>query len=143
MNVLEQTQELGMLRAIGMPRRQLMRTVLAQAVLIGVLGLAAGAFSGFLLAATINLSLASLFGHSVQFALRPDLVALLVDRRSGHCSGGRLGSRLAGRSLEPDLGDAFGIALFAAPNFPPCRRVIDDAPTPPPAWRGCIYLPVD
>jgi putative ABC transport system permease protein len=78
MNVLEQTQELGMLRAIGMPRRQLMRTVLAQAVLIGLLGLAAGAVSGFLLAATINLSLASLFGHSVHFALRADLVALLL-----------------------------------------------------------------
>ena len=30
MNVLEQTQELGMLRAIGMPRGQLMRTVLAR-----------------------------------------------------------------------------------------------------------------
>ena len=78
MNVLEQTQELGMLRAIGMPRRQMMRTVLAQATLIGVLGLAAGAMSGFLLAATINLSLASLFGHSVKFALRADLVALLL-----------------------------------------------------------------
>jgi len=78
MNVLEQTQELGMLRAIGMPRQQLMRTVLAQAVLIGLLGLAAGAVSGFLLAATINLSLASLFGHSVHFALRADLVALLL-----------------------------------------------------------------
>ncbi len=78
MNVLEQTQELGMLRAIGMSRRLLMRTVLAQAVLIGVLGLAAGAVSGFLLAATINLSLASLFGHSVKFALRPDLVGLLL-----------------------------------------------------------------
>jgi putative ABC transport system permease protein len=78
MNVLEQTQELGMLRAIGMPRRQLMRTVLAQAVLIGLLGIAAGAVSGFLLAATINLSLASLFGHSVHFALRADLVALLL-----------------------------------------------------------------
>ncbi len=78
MNVLEQTQELGMLRAIGMPRGQLMRTVLAQALLIGLLGLAAGAISGFLLAATINLSLASLFGHSVHFALRADLVALLL-----------------------------------------------------------------
>ena len=78
MNVLEQSQELGMLRAIGMPRRQLMHTVLSQAVLIGLLGLAAGAVSGFLLAATINLSLASLFGHSVKFALRADLVALLL-----------------------------------------------------------------
>jgi len=78
MNVLEQTQELGMLRAIGMTRLLLMRTVLAQALLIGLLGLAAGAISGFLLAGTINLSLASLFGHSVPFALRPDLVALLL-----------------------------------------------------------------
>ncbi|HTU26614.1 MAG TPA: FtsX-like permease family protein [Pirellulales bacterium] len=78
MNVLEQTQELGMLRAIGMTRLLLMRTVLAQALLIGLLGLAMGAASGFLLAATINLSLASLFGHYVHFALRPDLVALLL-----------------------------------------------------------------
>ena len=79
MNVLEQTQELGMLRRSALLwRRQMMRTVLAQATLIGVLGLAAGAMSGFLLAATINLSLASLFGHSVKFALRADLVALLL-----------------------------------------------------------------
>ena len=46
MNVLEQTQELGMLRAIGMPRGQLMRTVLSQGVLIAFLGIVAGAASG-------------------------------------------------------------------------------------------------
>ena len=106
MNVLEQTQELGMLRAIGMPRRQLMRTVLAQAVLIGLLGIGAGAVSGFLLAATINLSLASLFGHSVQFALRADLVALLLAGALAIVLVGGLGPRLASCPVEPDRGHA-------------------------------------
>ena len=40
--------------------------------------IAAGAASGLLLAWMINLSLASLFGHSVRFALPVEFVAILI-----------------------------------------------------------------
>lgn len=78
MNVLEQTRELGMLRAIGMRRSQVIKTVLGQAVLIGTLGVLAGGISGVLLARMLNISLGSMFGHEVTFSLRPQFLALLI-----------------------------------------------------------------
>ena len=38
MSVIERTQEIGMLRAIGMTRSQIVRMVLAEAGLMGVIG---------------------------------------------------------------------------------------------------------
>ena len=79
MNVLEQTRELGMLRAIGMRRHQVVKTVLGQAVFIGLLGILAGGVSGLVLARMINVCLGSMFGHHVPFAARPHyIVALLI-----------------------------------------------------------------
>ncbi len=79
MNVLEQTREMGVLRAIGMARGQLMKTVLGQAAIIGILGIVAGGISGVSLARSINISLATMFGHQITFALRPQfMVALLA-----------------------------------------------------------------
>ncbi len=78
MNVLEQTRELGMLRAIGMRRTQVVFTVLGQAALIGTLGVLAGGVSGVSLARMINVTLGSMFGHDVPFALRPLYMVLLI-----------------------------------------------------------------
>ncbi|HEV3136640.1 MAG TPA: FtsX-like permease family protein, partial [Pirellulales bacterium] len=78
MNVMEQTRELGMLRAIGMRRGQIVKTVLGQAALIGLLGVFAGGITGTILARTINISLGSSFGHQIAFSLRPQFVALLL-----------------------------------------------------------------
>jgi putative ABC transport system permease protein len=78
MNVMEQTRELGMLRAIGMRRGQIVKTVLGQAALIGLLGILTGGISGSVLARTINISLGSMFGHQIAFALRPQFMALLL-----------------------------------------------------------------
>jgi putative ABC transport system permease protein len=78
MNISEQTRELGMLRAIGMPRIQIVKTVMGQAAFIGLLGIAAGALAGLLLARSINFCLGSLFGHPVAFALRPEFAVLLL-----------------------------------------------------------------
>lgn len=78
MNVIEQTRELGMLRSIGMRRRQIEKTVLGQAVFLGTIGILAGAVSGLSLARSINLSLASMFGRYVPFSWNLPFVAALV-----------------------------------------------------------------
>jgi putative ABC transport system permease protein len=78
MNVLEQTRELGMLRAIGMRKVQVVKTVLGQAAFLGLLGILAGTITGTCLARMINLCLGSMFGHYVPFALRPQITALLL-----------------------------------------------------------------
>ena len=44
MNVLEQTRELGMLRAIGMKRRQVIKLVMCQAAIMGAIGIGAAQF---------------------------------------------------------------------------------------------------
>jgi putative ABC transport system permease protein len=78
MSVLEQTRELGMLRAIGMQRRQLMKTVLGQALLVGLIGVLGGCTSGLFLARSINICLGTMFGRHVPFAVRPEFVACLL-----------------------------------------------------------------
>ncbi len=78
MNVLEQTRELGMLRAIGMRRRQIVKTVLGQAAYLGIIGVVAGAISGLSLAHSINLTLGSMFGRYVPFAMRGYFLLVLV-----------------------------------------------------------------
>ncbi len=78
MNVLEQTREIGMLCAIGMRRRQIIKTVLGQAAVLGTIGVVAGAVSGMSLARSINLTLGSMFGRYVPFAMRAEFLAALV-----------------------------------------------------------------
>lgn len=78
MNVIEQTRELGMLRSIGMRRRQIEKTVLGQAVYLGTVGILAGAVAGLSLARSINLALASMFGRYVGFSWHLPFVAALI-----------------------------------------------------------------
>jgi putative ABC transport system permease protein len=75
MNVLEQTRDLALLRVIAMTRRQTRKTVLSQAVLIGVIGLAAGIVGGLAGAYVINLAMATALGRAVEFTLQPMLMA--------------------------------------------------------------------
>jgi putative ABC transport system permease protein len=78
MNVLEQTRELGMLRAIGMRRGQIIKTVMGQAAFVGLLGILLGGGAGVFMARTMNYCLGSIFGHYVTFALRAHLVGSLM-----------------------------------------------------------------
>jgi putative ABC transport system permease protein len=71
MNVLEQTRELGVLRAIGMKRGQVGRLVLAQALAVGVLSLVPGVALGILLTYLMNLASTALIGHPVPFRVEP------------------------------------------------------------------------
>ncbi len=69
MNVLDQTRELGVLRAIGMKRSQVGKLVLAQALALGTISLVPGALGGILLAFLVNLSTYPLTGQPVPFHL--------------------------------------------------------------------------
>lgn len=74
MNVLEQTRELGVLRAIGMRRVQVAKLVLAQALALVLISLPPGALAGVGLAYLINLSTYPLTGQPVPFHL--DLIQI-------------------------------------------------------------------
>jgi putative ABC transport system permease protein len=70
MSLLERVRELGMLRAIGMSRGQLTRMVLAEAVLLGVLGgTAAAALGAYLGKLWVVSSVASSLGWYVRVHL--------------------------------------------------------------------------
>jgi putative ABC transport system permease protein len=74
MNVLEQTRELALLRVVAMTRRQVRKTILAQAAIIGIIGMFTGTLGGIIGSYTINLSSIPLFGHAADFAMHPVLV---------------------------------------------------------------------
>jgi putative ABC transport system permease protein len=75
MNVLEQTRELALLRVVAMTRRQVRKTILAQATIIGFIGLLTGTIGGLVGSWTINLCSIPLFGQAVPFAIHPMLLA--------------------------------------------------------------------
>src|SRR5207248_981687 len=58
LSVLERTQELGLLRAVGMSRRQVRRMIRWESVIVAlfgtVLGLAVGTFFGFALVSSLH-----------------------------------------------------------------------------------------
>jgi putative ABC transport system permease protein len=66
-NVLEQTRELGVLRAIGMRRAQVARLVLAQAIALAVVSLVPGVAAGVALAWLTNLATYPVVGQAVRF----------------------------------------------------------------------------
>jgi len=74
MNILEQTREIGVLRVVAMTRRQVRRTILAQATMMGLIGLAPGTVMGLLVAYLINLSTLPTTGHAILFVFRPWLL---------------------------------------------------------------------
>jgi putative ABC transport system permease protein len=76
MNVLEQTRELALLRVVAMTRWQVRKTILAQAVIIGFIGLTLGVAGGIAGSYVSNLCSVPLLGHAVEFALHPSLLAV-------------------------------------------------------------------
>jgi putative ABC transport system permease protein len=69
MNVMERTQEIGMLRSIGMVRRQVVLMVLAEAGVVGLMGGAIGLLFGVILGRIFLLSMTAMSGYSIQFVL--------------------------------------------------------------------------
>ncbi len=76
MNVLEQTRELALLRVVAMTRWQVRKTILAQAVIIGFIGLTLGVAGGIIGSYVSNLCTLAVLGHTVEFALHPLLLAV-------------------------------------------------------------------
>ncbi len=74
MSVLEQTAEIGMLRAVAMTRQQVRKTVFLQAVFMGVIGLIPGVFAGLMIAYLLALSVLPTTGHAITFQFRSWLV---------------------------------------------------------------------
>jgi putative ABC transport system permease protein len=62
MGVVERIREIGVLRAIGMSRRQVMRMVVVEATILGIVGVVLGALAG-LAAGALLLQLGGGFGH--------------------------------------------------------------------------------
>jgi putative ABC transport system permease protein len=69
MNVTERTREIGMLRSLGMTRRQIARMILAEAGMMGIVGGGLGLVFGVLLARTVLSSMNRMAGFRLEFTL--------------------------------------------------------------------------
>jgi len=67
MNIMERTQEIGMLRAIGMTRGQVIKMVLSEAGLMGVIGGLIGLLFGILLSRIFLAGMTAMSGYSLDF----------------------------------------------------------------------------
>jgi putative ABC transport system permease protein len=73
-NVLEQTRELGVLRAVAMKRRQVCKMILAQALAIGVISTLPGAALGALLGYAVSNASYATIGVQIPYVLEPGLL---------------------------------------------------------------------
>jgi putative ABC transport system permease protein len=66
MTVVERTREIGMLRAVGTTQRQVIKIVLTEALLLGVVGSVAGVGAGLLLARGLVITMGNFAGQTVK-----------------------------------------------------------------------------
>lgn len=78
MSVIERTREIGMLRAIGTTRWQIVRMVLAEAMLLGVIGGILGLATGVIVARIMFIGMTTSSGYRLTFVLPPEGVAIAV-----------------------------------------------------------------
>jgi len=80
MNILERTRELGMLRALGCVRTQVMRVVLSEALIIGLVSALYGILFGYILSRVMLTATNLITGYDLQYTFyaRPYLVSLLI-----------------------------------------------------------------
>ncbi|MGZ9235028.1 MAG: FtsX-like permease family protein, partial [Anaerolineales bacterium] len=76
MSVIERTREIGMLRAIGTTRGQILRMVLAEAGLMGVIGGVLGLITGVILARILFIGMTTMSGYQLTFNLPPESVVI-------------------------------------------------------------------
>jgi putative ABC transport system permease protein len=69
MNVMERTQEIGMLRGVGMTRGQVSKMILAEAGMMGVIGGAFGIAFGIFLSRMFLVSVSTMQGYSLTYIL--------------------------------------------------------------------------
>jgi putative ABC transport system permease protein len=79
MNVVERTREIGMLRSLGMTRRQIGRMILAEAGMMGLVGGLFGLLFGILVSRTIMTSMNQMSGFQLPWVLPAEgIVAALI-----------------------------------------------------------------
>lgn len=89
MNVLERTQEIGMLRSLGMTRLQVVRMVLAEAGIMGVIGGAFGLIFGLFLSRLFLIAIAQVQGYDLNYVFPTQgivisaVLALVVSQLAG------------------------------------------------------------
>lgn len=76
MNVLEQTRELGVLRAIAMKRGQIRKMILSQALGVGLVSLLPGTAAGLGISYLMNLTSGEVFGRPLAFELETGFVVM-------------------------------------------------------------------
>jgi putative ABC transport system permease protein len=69
MNVLERTREIGMLRGVGMTRWQVVKMILAEAGVMGVIGGVLGIVVGLFLARVLIVSTNAMQGYSLEYVI--------------------------------------------------------------------------
>ena len=86
MNVMERTREIGMLRSIGMTRRQIVQMILAESGIMGLVGGGFGLIFGIVLTRIFLWSMTAMSGYKLDFILPVTavvagfLVALIVSQ---------------------------------------------------------------
>ena len=78
MSVIERTQEIGMLRAIGTSRGQIVRMVLAELGLMGVIGGVLGLVTGVILARILFIGMNTMSGYQLTFTIPPEGIVVSV-----------------------------------------------------------------
>lgn len=69
MNIIERTRELGMLRAIGMSKPQMIRMILAEAALMGLIGGVLGVVFGVILSRIFMMAMTAMSGYQLVYTL--------------------------------------------------------------------------
>lgn len=77
-NVLERTREIGMIRAVGGTRKQVRRMVVAEALLLALVGTSFGILSGMYLGYVIVKALAELFPMDYSFPLSGVIAGIVI-----------------------------------------------------------------
>lgn len=76
MSVIERNQEIGMLRAIGLTKSQVVKMVMAEAAQLGVIGGVLGIVTGVVLARILFIGMTSMSGYQLTFTLPPNGVLI-------------------------------------------------------------------